>query len=544
MTIAIGNEVSYGSGAFYDARIGSDAVEYLSDTVARVSFHIYSYHSGALYDSVNNASTYGSLHTEAYGARAYSSSAADTMSYNSLTKDFTRTYAGFDVSQTFWVEGLADSSGGGARSTVVATIPIAARPVRAPSTPGAVSISNRTTSSFRASWSPSADWNGDVGWYRVRLSDDNFATYTDFTVAAGTTYKDFGGLPPGDAFQVRVYAVNSAGTSGYVSKSTSTLVAKPNGPASASISAVTSDGFRVSWPTPTDWGGETGSYVVRLSNNNFASYGDYAVPYGTNLKDFARLSPGSAYQTHVWAINSAGWGGYASAYATTLAAVPSAGKTPSLSSLTDTSVVASWADPDNWNGDNSSDFDLQIDNATNFWGATQYSVLNANSKTLAGLIGNTTRYLRDRAKNSAGAGGFSAARTLLTKPSKCTNIYASHITPTSATPLASAPAGGASSYLLQVATDAGFTNTVYWRYGSSLSRPLSGLTPATRYYMRWLSTNSSGTMGWTSTVYFDTLPGAYVRDGATLKQSTVYVWDGATLKTAQPYVRRTGAWRL
>lgn len=224
---------------------------------------------------------------------------------------------------------------------------------------------------------------------------------------------------------------------------------------------------------------------------------------------------------------------------------PTAPGTPTVSSVQATTATQSWADPGNWNGENSSDFDVQrATNSTFTTGVSTVSVLNANTYGWTGLTGNTRYWVRERAKNSAGEGPFSPSVSFLTKPSTPPTVFHSAVKTTEATLGCSAPAGGAATYRLHVAADAGFTDLVL-----DLNDPIAGgvigsLTPDTQYWYRFRAENATGASGWSTVGTFTTLSNVYVRDGGVLKASEAYVRDGGVWKPCEAYVWRSGAWRL
>lgn len=447
MALVTGNDVAYGSGGYYDARI-SYSVANISNTVARITYHEYAYHNTSLYDSSNNAGDSGGIASGTFGARSYSSSVAGTMSYRSGTKDVTRVYGGSSVSQTFWVEGLADGSGGGARSTVTATIPIDARPITAPSSPGTPSVSDITTS--------------------------------------GATF---------------------------------------------------------AWPDPADWGGDdTSNFDVQYANNE-AMTNPTTVTVVGNTKAVTGLGNNTPMWVRVAGRNSAGLGAWSPVVPfTTLVAIPSTAGQPTASSVSNSSAVCTWGDPSSWGGQDTSQFYARRAGNSGMSGAVS-ELVTGNTKTWTGLTGNTSYWVDDAATNSAGTGPYSATRSFLTKPSLATGLAASGISPTSATVTCVAPVGGASSYRLQVATDAGFTNVVHDSTDTNRSRTVTGLTPATTYHYRWLTANTTGNVGWTTAATFDTLAGAYIWTGAAWVNATPYVWTGGAWVAASVYVWRSGAWR-
>lgn len=219
--------------------------------------------------------------------------------------------------------------------------------------------------------------------------------------------------------------------------------------------------------------------------------------------------------------------------------VPLTAGQPSISSITTSGGTASWSDPSDWRGDNSSDFDVQIATNSSFTGASTYSVWNSNSRVFTGLSPNVTYYVRVRAKNSAGTGAWSSSRsftTLTALPTGGGAPTASVATATTATvtiPSASDWGGdNTGNYSLQVATDAGFSTIVYDVTSSSQSRNLTGLTPGDTYYYRSAPVNGAGTGTYEEGLEFTTPGVPNVPTGLTVTNvgpiGAAFDWDDTT----------------
>lgn len=224
--------------------------------------------------------------------------------------------------------------------------------------------------------------------------------------------------------------------------------------------------------------------------------------------------------------------------------VPSTAGASGVSAITDTGCTQTWADPANWNGDDSSDFDVRRATDSGFTSPTQVSVLNANTYPWTGLTGNTTYWVAARAKNSAGVSAtWGASVSFLTKPSVPTLPASAGVTTSSATLSCTAPAGGAATYRLQVATDAAFTTIVIDSDAANVSRTVTSLQPNTQYWFRWVARNATGDSVASSSGTFTTLKGMYYDDGSTLKASVPYYDDGATFKQCVAYYDTGSGWR-
>lgn len=179
----------------------------------------------------------------------------------------------------------------------------------------------------------------------------------------------------------------------------------------------------------------------------------------------------------------------------------------SWSGITKDSVVVSCSTPPS-NGSTITDYDIQVDNNSNF--SSPVTTYTGRGTTVSGLAPGTRYYLRARAQNSVGESTWGATEYFTTSadvPNTAGSPTFSSVTDTSATISYATPGNNGSSiigYDVQLAKNSGFTSGVInLRDWSSPAYP-SGLTPATRYYVRVRAENSVGNGNWSSTRDFTT----------------------------------------
>jgi len=194
---------------------------------------------------------------------------------------------------------------------------------------------------------------------------------------------------------------------------------------------------------------------------------------------------------------------------------PSAPGTPSISSITQTTATASWGDPSDWGGDNSSDFQIQKARNSSFTSSLgEATVYNTNSRGLTGMGPNETWYVRVRAKNAAGYGPWSSTRSFKTdvgQPSRPGQPAASSVGDSSATLGWGDPSdwGGnnTSDFKLQIDGNSSFSSPSTITVYNTNSRTVSGLASYSTYYARVLAFNAAGNGPWSYTRSFRTLAG-------------------------------------
>ncbi len=139
---------------------------------------------------------------------------------------------------------------------------------------------------------------------------------------------------------------------------------------------------------------------------------------------------------------------------------------------------------------------------TTFVGVYNNYSASGNVQSVTGLAGGTTYYYRMRSQNAAGVSGNSGTITVLTLPPAPTAIAATSMTPSSFTANWNATTS-ATSYRVDVATDAGFTSILpgYNNYSvSTTNLSVTGLSEGTNYYYRVRAVNATGTSGSSNTI--------------------------------------------
>jgi len=215
------------------------------------------------------------------------------------------------------------------------------------------------------------------------------------------------------------------------------------------------------------------------------------------------------------------------------ASAPGASPAPTISSITATSARAAWTStPAQANGSSIDQWQVQASAYSDFR-STTYSNSDASTpQTMTGLAPATTYYVRVRGHNTAGWGAWSGSRSFKTTA----DTPAAPSTPTvsadvvSASASCSAPNNGGSSitgYTFQIATNSSFTSGARTFSSPSTSVTLSGLDPATTYYVRVRATNAIGAGDWSGARSFTTLSGVRVWSGSSWVDKPLRRWNGS-----------------
>ena len=279
----------------------------------------------------------------------------------------------------------------------------------------------------------------------------------------------------------------------------------PGAPGTPSLTRTSPNSIGVSFAPANANGGTILEYQYQYSTSpSFSSA--TTVSTGTGRTGTASsLAYGTTYYFRARARTGRGWGPWSGTASASTAGVPSAPATPTASSITPNGVTIGWTAPAN-NGAPITGYDLQRATVSSFSDATTIYSGTATSYADTGLNPATTYYYRVRAKNAAGAGSWSATRTVTTAadfpgaPGTPTTSAVTFESMTAAWTAAAANGAEITQYQLQIATNSGFTAGLQtFNNGTALNRAISGLSPATTYYLRVRAQNSVGFGPWSGT---------------------------------------------
>jgi titin len=377
--------------------------------------------------------------------------------------------------------------------------------------PVAIAAASITQIGFTARWNPATAAIG----YRLDVATD--AAFT--TMIANHINLDVGNvtsfavqnIPSGTTYFYRVRAVSSGATSSNSNSITlATLPPTPPVPITASATSVTQYAFNANWFASAGATGYRldlsmdptfGSFVPGFDNRDVGS----VVSYSLNS-----LAAGTAYFYRVRAYNSGGTSvsSVSVSQITLPATPPEAPLAVAAASVTPIGFTAGWSSVIGANG---YVLDVALDSA--FAGMvsdfTNRDVGNVTVMTVAGLTSGTVYYYRVRAYNKAGTSPLSNTITATVKPAAPLAAPLTGITTTGFTFSWSAVTG-ATGYLVDVSTDAGFNMILTPYYGKDMGAArtvsVTGLAAGTTYYCRVRAYNVSGAGPDSGTVATSSLP--------------------------------------
>jgi hypothetical protein len=222
--------------------------------------------------------------------------------------------------------------------------------------------------------------------------------------------------------------------------------------------------------------------------------------------------------------------------------IPAKPTTPVISSITATSVYATFTDGSN--GGDAIDA-RQIGYGTSST-TVQHTVSSDRSTTITGLAKETTYYFWARTHNSVGWSAWSGratAKTLNTPDAPSAPLLSS-VRMRSVDVAFSAPENNGSSISgYQIGWDVNPSTPSATLSVASSPQVVTGLNPGTTYYFWVRAQNSVGWGAWSAPRSIRTIAGAYVKVGAETKLAIPYVKVGGVWKIAEPWVRSVGVWK-
>jgi chitodextrinase len=234
------------------------------------------------------------------------------------------------VTYTFYVRAFDAAGNRGAQSSV-SFRPTDTTP---PSAPGTPTMSSIAATSAIASWTASSD-NVGVSGYEYSMNGGSTWTGVGNVLTVNLT-----GLSAGVSYTFSVRAFDAAGNRSAQSSVTFSTVdnVPPSAPGTPSVASLGATTATLNWSAATDNVGVTG---YEYSINGGSSWTGIGTALTVNLTG---LTPGVTYTFYVRAFDAAGNRGATSSvsFRPTDTTPPSAPGTPTMSSITATSAVATW----------------------------------------------------------------------------------------------------------------------------------------------------------------------------------------------------------
>jgi uncharacterized protein (TIGR02145 family) len=423
------------------------------------------------------------------------------------TGTYTSSLTGLTPATTYYVRSFATNSVGTVYGTETSFTTIAIAPTSTTTAASSITKYAASAGGTITSNGGSVITASGICWSTTATPTTSDSKTTDGTTS-GTYTSSITGLTAGTTYYVRAYATNAIGTSYGAAQSFTTLSSSSNNPVLASTTSavsitansamlggnVTDEGSTEVSVRGLVYGTSTGSSTFSVTVGSGA---------GTFTSTLSGLTQGATYYVRSFATNVQGTSyGAETSFTTQTTATLSATTTPT--SITTTSAISG--------GTISSTGGATITTSGLVWGANANPEITLSTKTtdgstsgtftssVTGLTQGATYYVRAYATNYLGTSyGPDITFTTLTTPTISGTASVTSVTSSSATTggtitadggtnvtsrgLVYGTSSGASTYSVTTGTGTG-------TYTSSLT----GLTPATTYYVRSFATNSVGTV--------------------------------------------------
>ena len=382
--------------------------------------------------------------------------------------------------------------------------------------PTVVSLTAPTNAATSVAVSPTVTWASQViaKTYKLQLATD--AAFTSIVLddaTITTASKTVGPLSGNATYYWRVSATNAGGTSAYPTAFSFTTIAAP--PAAPTLNLPINGATGIATNISLSWLLSPGATSYRLQVSTSQTFATTVFDDSTLTaasQTMSGLLPGTTYYWRVSAKSSQGTSAYSSVRSfATVSGIPAAPVLVSPANAATgvtTPLTLTWAA-----STGAASYRLQVSADQNF-GTTFYndSTLTGTSQVVNGLAASTTYYWRVNAKNSSGTSAYSSTFSFTTG-------IAAPVAPTLIAP-ANAATGQASSltltwtasatavsYRVQVASNSGFTGTLFLDQSgvTTTSQALTGLASSTTYYWRVSATNAGGTSAYSTTFSFTTV---------------------------------------
>lgn len=342
-----------------------------------------------------------------------------------------------------------------------------------PGAPGTPVIISGVGNQLTVSWTAVTGATTYEAWYNT-VNDPGSATKLGIDVAG--TSCNITGLTSSTTYYIWLKAKNSAGTSGFSSYASQTVI--PDIPVPV-VTAGTNQ-LTVTWTVVSGATAYEVWYGI-LSNN--ASANKFGSDVTTTSCTITGLTNGTTYYVWLKAKNNGGTTGFSSLASGTV--TPGAPGTPVITSGMANQLTVSWTTVTG-----ATAYEVWYNTVNNMGSATKFGGdIGGTSSNLTGLVSGTTYYVWLKAKNTAGTSGFSSAASQIVIPAIPLPVVTADINQLIVNWTALA---GATAYEVWYNTSNNSASAI--KFGNDVTAPtctITGLAGGTNYYI-WLKAKNSG----------------------------------------------------
>lgn len=427
---------------------------------------------------------------------------------------FTSSITGLTSGVTYYVRAYATNSVGTKYGTEISFNTSQAVATLAATTTVSAIGSTTATSGGNITYNGGATvTTSGVVWSTSSTPTIALATKTTNGAANGAYTSNITGLTPGTLYYVRSYATNTVGTS-YGAQTSFTTLNTPTISATASATSITSSTATTGGTITADGGASVTSRGVVYGTSSLSSTfsATSGTGTGTYTVSLTGLTPATTYYVRSFATNSVGTVYGTETNFTTIAVEPTVSATAAAASITGSSAISG--------GTISSNGGATVTLSGVVWSTTATPTIALLTKTtngavtgtftssITGLAPATLYYVRAYATNSIGTayGPERSFTTLAIEPTISATSSATSITSSSASIGGTITSDGGAAVTTRgvVYGTSSLSSTFNVTTGTgtgTYTSSLTGLLPATTYYVRSFATNSVGTVYGTETSF-------------------------------------------
>jgi hypothetical protein len=277
-------------------------------------------------------------------------------------------------------------------------------------------VSAAGSGALAVAWTAPASTGGSpITGYLVEVRTSPSGTWTTFTTTgAAATSTTVTGLTDGTAYDVRISAVNAAGTGTATTIVAATPGTVPGAP--TGLTATPGNGqLALSWTAPGSSGGSAVTdYVVQYRVSPSGAWTTF--PDGTSTATTATvtsLTNGTAYDVRVLAATANGIGTASATVTATPITAPGAPTGLAATATGDRAVTVSWTAPASTGGSPITDYRVQYRvSPSGTWTTFVDGTSTATTATITGLVVGTSYDVQVAAVNPAGPGSWSSSATV------------------------------------------------------------------------------------------------------------------------------------
>ena len=288
------------------------------------------------------------------------------------------------------------------------------------SIPGAVPFSINTIGlRVTVSWTPAPNNGFPISMYGLRYRDTDDAAWTEMSLAGTVREWTTPTLTLNEEYEFQMRAQNELGWNAWSTSQTATITqAAPAKPRAPVLRRRQSGEINASWTAPNANGAVITAYQLQYKLSTAAGWTTASSTITRTNYTVTGLTNGLTYNFRVRARNLGGWSQYSDTSSLAPANPATAPGAPTWGNFTTAtrSITVRWTAPSSNGGSAITGYQIEYRRGTSgSWTDGPDPGVNATSRTISGLIPNTSYQFRIRAINGVGNGTWSSNKSGTTR---------------------------------------------------------------------------------------------------------------------------------